>query len=77
MRWKISLQCMCQLLSMAAPSNHTKYAALWLLGRGYSYKEVAVIHEVSKAAVRRWKQNEERIRNKNRDDLIKHLSPKP
>jgi transposase len=53
-----------------------KYAALWLLDQGRSEAQVAKIHGVSRYAIQRWKKNKVKIRDKNRDDLVAHLTPK-
>jgi transposase len=55
-------------------SNSMKYAALWLLDQGRTMKHVAKIHRISVRSLRRWVKNKEKVREKNRNDLLKHFS---
>lgn len=55
------------------PSNHIKFAALWLLSQGHTQQHVADKFGVSKMAVSKWAANAEKIRESNRCDLIEHL----
>lgn len=55
------------------PSNHIKFAALWLLSQGRTQQEVAEKFGVSQRAVSYWVENEAKIREINRCDLTEML----
>ena len=54
-------------------SNHRKYAALYLLGQGYTQHRVAEKFGVTQRTVSYWLKDKEKIRTQNRQDLIEHL----
>jgi len=59
--------------SVKRPSNHIKFAALWLLSQGRTQQEVATKFGVSQRAVAYWLKDKEKIREQNRQDLTQHI----
>jgi transcriptional regulator with XRE-family HTH domain len=55
------------------PSNHVKFAALWLLSQGRTQQEVATKFGVSQQTVAKWLNAKGKIREQNRQDLTQHI----
>ena len=54
-------------------SNNLKFAALYLLGQGYTQQRVSEKFGVSQQTVAKWLKAKDKIRAQNRQDLIEHV----